>query len=291
MKFKKIALIVLAVIMVLTFAGCGEAKFMSNSQVKELTSKYQTPQMQMTIEYVRNEKVVELQLTYDLLLDKAPITVVNFINLVNDGFYNAKEGEEGAVTSMVFDGRISSSTNAWIAGRYTVTTKGTTKTYAVATELDYTIKGEFVQNGWELPVAEGETDEDVTDGNAKFGLFSLAMYHQNNVDNFDAASSAFFLTTSSTQTESYKNYAVFATLASMTVVVDGVEVANDVTEVPASVLDDFNSMTGTTSKTITIDEDNTETKSVLSNVIRIVEAKMLGTTDYSTLPTDYVIEK
>lgn len=291
MKFKKIALIVLAVIMVLTFAGCGEAKFMSNSQVKELTNKYQAPQMQMTIEYVRNEKVVELQLTYDLLLDKAPITVVNFINLVNDGFYNAKEGEEGAVTSMVFDGRISSSTNAWIAGRYTVTTKGTTKTYAVATELDYTIKGEFVQNGWELPVAEGETDKDVTDGNAKFGLFSLAMYHQNNVDNFDAASSAFFLTTSSTQTESYKNYAVFATLASMTVVVDGVEVAKDVTEVPASVLDDFNSMTGTTSKTITIDEDNTETKSVLSNVIRIVEAKMLGTTDYSTLPTDYVIEK
>ena len=291
MKIKKIALIVLAVVMVLTFAGCGNAKFMSASQLKDLTNKYSAPQMEMTIEYTRNEKVVELQLTYDLLLDKAPITVVNFINLVNDGFYNAQEGTEGEVTSMVFDGRISSSTNAWVVGRYTLTTKGTSKTYAVAPELDYTIKGEFLQNGWELPVDANEEDEDVTDGNAKIDLFSLAMYHQNNVDNFDAASSAFFLTTSSTQKENYKNYAVFAQLASMTVVVDGVEVAKDVTEVPASVLDDFNSMTGTTSKTITIDEDSTETRSVLSNVIRIVEVKMLGTTDYSSLPRDYVIEK
>ena len=292
MKFKKIALIVLAVIMVLTFTGCGDAQFMSSKQVNELTTKYAAPQMQMTIEYVRNEKVVELQLTYDLLLDKAPITVVNFINLVKDGFYNAVEGEEGAVTSMVFDGRISSSTNAWIAGRYTLTTKGTTKTYAVATELDYTIKGEFVQNGWELPVAQDEADEKVTDGNAKIDMFSLAMYHQNKVENFDDASSAFFLTTSSTQKENYKNYAVFAKLAKITVVVDGAEVAKDVAEVPSSVLDDFNSMTGTTSKTITIDEDGaTETRSVLSNVIRIVEVKMLGTADYSSLPTNYVIEK
>ncbi|MBR2974915.1 MAG: peptidylprolyl isomerase [Clostridia bacterium] len=292
MKFKKLALIVLAAIMVLTFTGCGEVKFLSNNQVKDLTDTYGTPQMQMTVEYVRNEKVVELTLTYDLLLDKAPITVVNFINLVNDGFYNAQEGEEGAVTSMVFDGRISSSTNAWVVGRYTLTTKGTAKTYALAPELDYTLKGEFVQNGWELPVAEGETDEEVTDSNAKIEMFSLAMYHQNKVENFDDASSAFFLTTSSTQMENYKNYAVFAKLATISVAVDGTNVVTDATEVPSMVLDDFNSMTGTTSKTITVDEEGTtETRSVLSNVIRIVEAKMLGTTDYSALPRDYVIQK
>ncbi len=291
MKFRKIALIVLAVIMVLTFTGCGNAKFMSTSQTKSLVNKYGTPQMQMTIEYVKNEKVVELQLTYNLLLEKAPITVVNFINLVNDGFYNAQEGDEGEVTSIIFDGRISSSTNAWVAGRYTLTTKGTTKTYAVAPELDYTIKGEFVQNLWELPVDANEEDEEVTDGNAKIDLFSLAMYHDNKVASFDEASSAFFLTTSSTQTENYKNYAVFAQLASITVVVDGVAVVTDATSVPSSVLDDFNSMTGTTSKNITIDEENTETRSVLSNVIRIVEVEMLGTADWSTLPRDFVIEK
>ena len=291
MKFKKIALIVLAVIMVLTFTGCGNAKFMSTSQTKQLVNKYGTPQMQMTIEYEKNSKVVELQLTYDLLLDKTPITVVNFINLANQGYYNEKTAENGDVTSIIFDGRISSNTNAWVAGRYAITTSGTSKTYSVAPELDYTIKGEFVQNLWELPVDANETDEEITDGNAKIEMFSLAMYHENKVDSFDSASSAFFLTMSSTQIENYKNYAVFAHLASITVLVDGVAIVTDATSVPADVLYDFSLMTGTTSKTINIDEDSTETRSVLSNVIRIVEVKMLGTTNWSALPQDYVIEK
>ena len=293
MKIKKLAVIVLAVILVLTFTGCGQATFMSNSDVKSLVNEYGTPQMQMTIEYERNSQVVKLVLTYDLLLEQAPITVVNFISLAQKGYYDAQTAEDGTVTSQIFDARISASTNAWIAGRYTVAQKGTTKTYAVASPLDYTIKGEFVQNNWTLPVAEGETDEEVTDGNAKIEFFSLAMYHENKVEEFDSASAAFFLTTSSKQIENYKNYAVFAHLVSAKVFVDNVEVLTSDGKIPSSVLDDFNSMTGTTSKTVTIDDEGTtETRSgILSNVIRIVEVKMLGDKDYSSLPTKYVINK
>ena len=294
MKFKKLAIIVLAIIMVLTFTGCGEAKFMSTKEVNQLTTKYgKTPQMQMTVEYQRGDDFVQLELTYNLLLEKAPITVVNFINLVNDGYYNPVTAD-GNVKHMIFDSRISSSTNAWIAGRYTITEEegkiNTGKgTYEVATELDYTIKGESVQNGWVLPAEEGS---DATDGNAKLDMFSLAMYHVNTEDNFDNASAAFFLTVDSDQKENYKNYAVFAHLASVKVIVNDTVLQAGSNKVPASIYDDFASMAGTTSRKVKLDADgNTETRSMFATTIRIAEVKMLGTADYSTLPRDYVIQK
>ena len=300
MKSKKIWIIVLAVVMLVVFAGCNSVSFMSDKERNNLVSKYGTPQAEVVLEYTVDEEVVTLTLTYDLLLDKAPITVVNFINLVEQGYYNAKTNDDGSVTSLIFDNRIQSTTNAWIAGRYTYTIDSEDKTtYRRATELDYTIAGEFVQNGYVLPVEEGETDEEITDGNAKFSMFSLAMYHDNTVSDFNGASSAFFLTTDSRTTENYKNYAVFAQLSKLSVEVKQgdttVEYVKDATQVPSSVVDDFDTvLDATRSTTVTNDSadgENTSTESVtmLQYVFRIVSIKMVDNNDYSTLPTNYVI--
>lgn len=301
MKIKRILFVAMAIIMLFVFAACNTVAFMSDSARNDLVKKYGTPKAQVVIEYTRDksstngdeDEVVTLTLNYNLLLNKTPITVINFINLVEDGYYNEKTTDTGT-TSLVFDNRISSNTNSWIVGRYNVTvdSKGT-KTYRAQPALDYTILGEFVQNGYVLPKASDETDEEIKDGNAKFSMFSLAMYHEKSVSAFDQASSAFFLTTDSVSTENYKNFAVFAELTSISVSVNGEALVTDATQVPDSIVDDFdNILNETTSQTVVDDADgesSTSKVTMLKNVVRIVSIKMVDNNDYSSLPTNYVI--
>lgn len=297
MKNRKFWIVILAVMMLVVLAGCNSVSFMGDRERDNLVKKYGTPKAEVVLEYEVDDEVVTLTLTYDLLLNKTPITVVNFINLVEQGYYDAKTAEDGTVTSLIFDNRIGSgTTNAWVAGRYTYSLdKNDKTTYRKATELDYTIAGEFVQNGYVLPVEEGVTDEEIKDGNAKFSMFSLAMYHDNTVSDFDAASSAFFLTTDSRTTENYKNYAVFATLSKISVAINGESFVEDSTVVPSEVLYDLdNTLKKTSGKTVTDDSDpdggtSTQSVTMLQYVFRIVSIKMVDSNDYSTLPTNYVI--
>lgn len=289
MKLRKFAIVFIAVVLLLSMAGCNTVGFLSAGQINKLVSEYGKPQVEMVIEYTLNEQTTRLEIVYNLEVEKAPITVANFINLVNKEYYN----------NVVFDSRISSTTNSWIAGRYLYKDgEDLEYNYYKTEDVGYTILGEFYQNGWELPVEESDKDnEEITDGNAKFSLFSLAMYHESSVASFDKASTAFFLTTSSTQTENYKNYAVFATLASISVYVDDVAVVEDATEVPASVLYDFNNnsamSTTTTRKVVTgkDDEGNEQTTSrtMLRDPIVIKSITMVGDKDFTNYP-HYVIE-
>ena len=289
MKLRKFAIVFIAVVLLLTMTGCNSVGFLSEGQINKLVSEYGKPQVEMVVEYTLNEHTTRLEIVYNLEVEKAPITVANFINLVNKEYYN----------NVVFDSRISSTTNSWIAGRYLHKDgEDLEYNYYQTEDVGYTILGEFYQNGWQLPVDEADKDnEEITDGNAKFSLFSLAMYHESSVASFDKASTAFFLTTSSTQTENYKNYAVFATLASISVYVDDVLHVENATEVPSSVLYDFNNnsamSTTTTRKVVTgtDDEGNKQTTSrtMLRDPIVIKSITMVGDKDFTNYP-HYVIE-
>lgn len=289
MKLRKFAIVFIAVVLLLTMTGCNSVGFLSEGQINKLVSEYGKPQVEMVVEYTLNEHTTRLEIVYNLEVEKAPITVANFINLVNKEYYN----------NVVFDSRISSTTNSWIAGRYLYKDgEDREYNYYQTEDVGYTILGEFYQNGWQLPVDEADKDnEEITDGNAKFSLFSLAMYHESSVASFDKASTAFFLTTSSTQTENYKNYAVFATLASISVYVDDVLHVENATEVPSSVLYDFNNnsamSTTTTRKVVTgtDDEGNEQTTSrtMLRDPIVIKSITMVGDKDFTNYP-HYVIE-
>ncbi|MCM1043597.1 MAG: peptidylprolyl isomerase [Corallococcus sp.] len=292
MKLKKVLIVLIALITVLSVSACSSVGFMPESEKNALVEKFGTPQMKLTLEYTIDEQTTTLELTYDLLLSKTPITVINFIKLVSDGYYDAQI-EDGTTTSILFDNRISAATNAWIAGRYQISKKDGSTTYKEMPELDYTIKGEFVQNDYVIERDADETDEDIKDNNAKFSLFALAMYHDANGASFDDANGAFFLTSSSTATENYKNYAIFAELKSITVKSANQTVVENSETVPEGVLYDLaNILNSTSSKTVVINSEtnDTESRTILSNEFRIVKAEMLGNADYSTLPDGYVIK-
>ncbi len=285
---KKILMIAMAVLLTLALCGCNTATFMKDGQRDKLVKEYGVPQAEMEIEYERNEQKVNVKITYNLLLSKTPVTVINFINLVESGYY----------ANTVFDSRINSTTNAWIAGRYSfITAEGETEgKYYEMEGKDYSIIGEFVQNGYVLPKdAADEENEDITDGNAKFSMFSLAMYHESSSSSFDSASTAFFMTIDTQTRENYKNFAVFAEVASVTVTVDGEEICKDAASVPASIVEDFDNMTTTTTQKVVVDTDAdgndvTESHTLLRNVISIVNIKMSDGKDYSNLPDKYVIK-
>ena len=292
-----VAALVLALVFVL--GACSQANdgFMTAKDKDALVAKYGVPQAKVILEYTLDGDTKTVELTYDLLLDKAPITVVNFINLVNQGYYNEKDvttkdadGNDSvtAKDSFLIDGRVASSTNAYVTGRYIVRENSSThgKTYLSADDLDYTIKGEFVSNGYVLDKAATETDEKVTDGNAKFQLFALAMYHENSVAAFDNADAKFFINLSSHTTENYKNYAVFAYLKSMTVKSGDNVIVEDLAGVDSEVLYDFANRF--TTSTVSL-ENSTDRPSIVTS-FRLVKIEMLGNADYSNLPTKYVIK-
>jgi cyclophilin family peptidyl-prolyl cis-trans isomerase len=294
--------------MVFSLAACnGAAEFLGEKDIASLVAQYGAePEMLLTLEYTTDEDVtVRLDITYKLLLEKLPITAINFINLVESGYYDEKVTAEGT-TSLFFDKRINSNTNAWVVGNYTHTKpvdEDASDIYRVADDIGYTIIGEFYQNGWkyeltEEQIAELEADDkDPTlyDNNPDFSLFALAMYHDGAVEDFDEAGSAFFLTTSDSITENHKNYAVFAVMQSMTVsLVDGDKQIVSSDKAVADVLYDFSKLSDTTNRDVTyIDDDGSESKtatSMLEHLIRLVKVEMLGNTDFSNLPKDYIIK-
>lgn len=308
MKTKRVLMLVLAVIMLFTFAACnGSASFMSKNEIKNLVAQYSAePKMVMTLEYTTSEEeTFKLEITYKLLLEKLPITVVNFINLVEEGFYNEKIDSAGT-TSMIFDSRINSTTNAWLCGNYTYTQPADTEKdayYSVADKKDYTIIGEFYQNDWKYEltdeqIAEYEAedlDPDKYDNNPDFSMFSLAMYHEKDATKFDTASTVFFMTTSALTTENHKNFAVFAEVESMKVYKKGSSTAIDeASTVISDVAYDFSKLTSTKSRDVHYKnddgEDQTTSATLLQYLIRVVSIEMSGTADYSKLPKNYIIK-
>lgn len=192
---KKIALLLAVIMAALTLVGCS-AGFMSESEMLKLS---QNPELTITMTYEdANGIEKEFTLVYELHYEKAPITVTNFVNLVNDGFYNG---------SLISNCKVSSSPSAtsslyYISGGSYKLADGNKKVEKL--EKDYYIKGEFKANEWMADDEEMLTHQ----------LGNLVMDRTSGSSGFDTASTAWYICLS-TYASNNGNYAVFGTLKSM----------------------------------------------------------------------------
>lgn len=269
---KKVLIVILCAMLLFSFAACNSTGFMSASKVKKVVKELgtSTPQAEMTLKFKSNGKEMTYVITYDLLLDKAPIAVINFINLVNDGFYD----------NAILDSYVSQY-NCYIGARYAYRADGEGKLEGKQNTNENTFIGEFKSNNY--PEPEG--------GYAQFSMFSLAMYHGELATDFDSANGAFILTTSETGTRNANNYAVFAKMNSISIYRD------DETE-PLATYKDGNmsstylkQMKDLNGRTYSIDmhaEDGTSNSVTVLGSSKIptfvFSIKMLGNSDWSILP-------
>ncbi|MBQ9125855.1 MAG: hypothetical protein IJY13_04265, partial [Clostridia bacterium] len=296
---KKLLVIALCLVMLLTFTACSSYQFLSNSKVNNLVEKYsengKLPQMEMTFSYEtsKNSTPMQIKVVYELLLDKAPISVISFINLLNDGRYN----------NVVVD---SKSSNQLSIGRFTYTEPTSDKDEnSKPTEIsknrlylfakaDATFAGEFKNNNFKPygKVAEGD------DGFTKFEMFSLAMYHEtaNSKSNdkeqqaeykraYNSANGRLILSLGTTQNgdaPSYKDYAVFARPVSFSVSIDGGEFSNPVAQLDAYLL---NQIRAVSSKTITINGTN-----YAPIQIDVSFQMVAGSIDWANIKDNYLVD-
>ena len=295
---KKLLVIALCLVMLLTFSACSGTQFLSQAKVNKLVKQYsdngKLPQVEMTLTYLtsKNSTPMQIKVVYELMLDKAPITVLSFINLLNEGRYD----------NVVIDSKSASQMGI---GRFTYTQKTeeneTSKpTLGVVKDRLYlfakstaTFAGEFKNNNFKPYGKAAEGD----DGFTKFEMFSLAMYHDvansktNSKDQqneyrraYNSADGRLVLslgTTALNTAPSYKEYAVFARPVSFSVSIDGGDFS-----VPVANLDSYllNQIQSVPSTTITINGTN-------YNPIQIdVSFQMVaGSIDWANITDNYLV--
>ena len=273
---KKLLVIALCLVMLFTFTACSSYQFLSNSKVKSLVKKYsengKLPQVEMTLSYKtsKNSTPMQIKVVYELLLDKTPISVISFINLLNEGRYDnivvdSKSTNHlsiGRFTYMAPTSDDSSSDQRAVSG--ITPDKQEERLYLFAKNYG-TFAGEFKNNNFKPYGKAAEGD----DGFTKFDMFSLAMYHDvansksNDKDQqaeykraYNSADGRLMLSLGTTQNgdaPSYKDYAVFARPISFSVSIDGGEFSNPVAQLDAYLLNQIRSVS---SKTITISGTN-----------------------------------
>ena len=282
---KKVLLVLLCVVMLFTFTACNNNPFLSKSKVDSLVKQAggANPQAEMTIEYkvTKGSKTNEYKivLTYEILLDKTPITALNFIDAVVDNYYS----------NLLFDYN-SSAYNYFIGGRYyakQVEVEGnetnTTVTKYYKTTARPTFVGEFEGNNYSDPT--GATDGS---GYSKFEALSLAMYHDKNTESFDKANGAIIMALRD-DCLNYKNYAVFAKMVNMVVYVDGVASPQASPENPSTepldwLLTNLKSYTSTNTQVVyDVDGNELPQKQTFLTVKPCFSIKMLGNTDWAKL--------
>lgn len=137
---KKALITVIAFLLLFSFCACSAGEFISASKLEKIKEKSgidANPVATLTLRYTDiNEEssgeVYTVVIEYELLIDKAPITVINFMNLIQQGFY------DNTVVDYIGERYL-------IAGRYSEEDdKFITK------ESGYTIKGEFLANGFKV---------------------------------------------------------------------------------------------------------------------------------------------
>ena len=260
---KKLLVIALCLVMLLTFSACSGTQFLSQAKVNNLVKKYsdngKLPQVEMTLSYKtsKNSTPMQIKVVYELMLDKTPITVLSFINLLNEGRYN----------NVVIDSKSASQMGI---GRFTYTEKtsedeNSKPTLGVAKDRLYlfakstaTFAGEFKNNNFKPygKVAEGD------DGFTKFEMFSLAMYHDvanSKSDSkeqqaeyrraYNSADGRLILslgTTNLNTAANYKDYAVFARPVSFSVSIDGSDFSTPVAYLDSYLLNQIQSVASTT---------------------------------------------
>ena len=272
-KLLKSALaIIFAIILTFCFVGCQGNSFLTQSQIDKLGNKlgltkdsnqnFINPTATIVLEFENNEDKYVVELVYELLFDKAPLTVNNFIALAKEGFYNDTVASYSNADYTLF-------------GKYELNNESK---YAEK-ETDFTIKGEFGANGW---FVNGEDIED----NAKHQLGCLGMYHEEqtkSVNNFDNASAAFYMMWAtvygSDKTISNDNYAVFAYVKSCKITINatqnGFYNGNEFADGMASNFVNFIKSVSTSTKT---DVNNNTISKVPTNPIAITSITISGAT-------------
>lgn len=267
-----VALLMIAVLLTLCACTVGSTSFLSKSKVNSLVKAYPNPQAELTLTYTSNSKTIEIKVTYDLLLDKAPLAVTRFVQIANEGGYDGTLVDSyNSTYKYVVMGRYGEKENADNKSQY----------YDFRSE-DPTFAGEFKQNKYKAPKG----------GYSEFELYSLAMFHENSGEKFDTANGAFIMDLSndkSTKEEetglNSANYAVFAKFATMTVLTDGVVTLRETTSKNSQIYDKMTSLTGTTTRTVyELNGENSSSIKIVSDKITLT-VKILGNYDWTKLPT------
>lgn len=272
-KVFKLLAVVMCAVLLASLTACGG--FMPSSQVKKAVREFGTPQAEMTLTFSTSSHSYKYVIVYDLLLDKTPITTINFINLVNDGFYN----------DAIFES-YNSSNNYFLAGRYTYRKESddSDKRKGVENVSGITMVGEFEVNKYPEPKG----------GYEQFSLFSLAMYHENSAENVDSANGALIFSTASSASEinkplNYSNYAVFARMVSIAIYEGDAQtpIEYPADKVNSLYLDVLTKQTSTTSCSMTVADGDSKSVTVLgksSTPTFLFSIKMLGEKDWTKLP-------
>ena len=269
MKKVLVAFLMVALLFSLCACGVSSDNFMSRSQVSSLVKQYPNPQAVVTLNYETstNEKF-EVKITYNLLLEQAPLAVTRFIQIANDGGYD----------NTLVDTLDNSSHTYMIMGRYE---QRDDKYYNVRL-ADTTFAGEFESNKYRMPKG-GYTD---------FSLFSLAMYHDANGESFNSANGTLILALASETSEkpitlNSANYAVFAEYESMTVRIDDGDV-NSYKKVSDTVLNHLKNFTTRKSNQPVYDPNDPNASSVAVTIMNTkitLSVEILGNYDWTKLPT------
>ncbi len=144
---KKVIAFILVLLSLFFLVSCnGEKSVISNVKEFDLSAYDLTAPIPFEIVMESGERM-EGELYYDI----APITVANFISLANLGYY------DGVTFHRVID-------NTLIQG-------------GEGSSLDYSIRGEFMKNGWNNTLKHNR------------GVLSMARY----IDDFNSADSQFFI--------------------------------------------------------------------------------------------------
>lgn len=264
---KKILIIVMCVVLLVCLVSCNGAGFMSASRVKKAVADFGTPQAEMTLEFTTNNKKMKYVITYDLLLDKTPITTINFINLVESGFY----------TNAIMDS-YNSSQNYYTAGRFVYDKDAATDEKIRDNESGKKFIGEFKTNNYSEP--EG--------GYAQFSMFSLAMYHDGKGESFNDGNGTLIFTTSESSTLKASNYAVFAKVNKLEIY-QGDDLLNTYEggKISSMYLDQMTKLTGKPNMKVLNSANVARDVSILGlsgTPYFVFSIKMLGDKDWTKLP-------
>ena len=294
---KKLLLIALCLVMLFTFSACSGTQFLTQAKVNNLVKKYsdngKLPQVEMTLSYktTKNSTPMQIKVVYELLLDQTPISVISFINLLNEGRYN----------NVVVDSKTSTQMSIGRFASFAPTTEGTTDNSQTSTEkvylfakADKTFVGEFKNNNFK---GYGKSTEE-DDRYAKFDLFSLAMYHDapsSKSDSkaqqaeykraYNSANGRLILSLGSTALNTapnYKEYAVFARPVSFSVSIDGGEFSTPVTHLDSYLLTQLSSVT---TKTVSINGTN-----YTPIQIDVSFQMVAGNFDWTKITDNYLVE-
>ena len=265
MKKVLVAFLMIALLVSLCACSVPAGSFMGRAQVNSLVKKYGTPQAELTIKYEAGADKVVVKVTYDLLLDKAPLAVTRFIQIANEGGYEDTFIDQLETTYKTY----------MVMGRYAKDEVDSKKYYDLRS-ADVAFAGEFESNKYRQPKG----------GYAEFKMFSLAMYHENVGEKFDSANGTLILSLSSQTRLNSADYAVFAEFQSMTVYVNEKQTYS-YTKVDPSVLANLQSFTTATSHDVyKKDNPNTTTSNVkIISAEPTLSVKILGDSDWSKLPT------